>query len=58
MYPFRARLGILFLIFLVLVLQPQAAWGAIAQPAQAPLTLELLQERLRSPLQSEGVRTL
>jgi hypothetical protein len=58
MYPFRTSLGILFLIFLVLVMQPQSAWGAIAQPEQTPLTLELLQERLRSPLQSEGVRTL
>jgi uncharacterized membrane protein SirB2 len=58
MYPFRASLSILFLIFLVFFSQPQIAWGAIAQPEQVPLTLELLQERLRSPLQSEGVRTL
>jgi hypothetical protein len=58
MYPFRVSLSILFLILLILVLQPQIAWGAIAQPEQTPLTLELLQERLRSPLQSEGVRTL
>lgn len=34
------------------------AWGAIAQPDRLPLTLPLLQERLRSPIQTEGVRTI
>ena len=31
---------------------------ATATPERVPLTLELLQERLKSPIQSEGVRTI
>ncbi len=34
------------------------AIAAIAQPDRTPLTLELLQERLRSPIPSEGTRIL
>lgn len=33
-----------------------AAWGITTQPALTPLTLELLQDRLRIPAQSEGLR--
>ena len=32
--------------------------AAISTPERAPLTLELLQERLKSPIQIEGVRTI
>ena len=32
--------------------------AAISAPERAPLTLELLQERLKSPIQIEGVRTI
>ncbi len=37
---------------------PQTANAAIAQPELIPLTLEVLQQRLRSPGQSEGLRTV
>ncbi|MCY7322141.1 MAG: helix-hairpin-helix domain-containing protein [Phormidesmis sp. CAN_BIN36] len=37
---------------------PPAAQAAIAQPERIALTLELLQERLRSPIPSEGTRIL
>lgn len=43
----------LFLLWL-----PQPAWGAIAQPERTVLTLELLQERLRSPSIRQGIPTL
>lgn len=39
-----------------MVLAPQPGWAAIAQPDRVPLTVELLQERLKKPLPSEGVR--
>lgn len=42
---------------LLLAVAP-AAVAAIAQPERIPLTLDLLQERARSPIQSEGVRVL
>ena len=32
--------------------------AAVSAPERAPLTLELLQERLKSPIQIEGVRTI
>lgn len=41
-----------------LLLLPQPAFAAIAQPDRTPLTLELLQERLRSPIYSDGIRTI
>ncbi|MDX2230065.1 MAG: pentapeptide repeat-containing protein [Leptolyngbyaceae cyanobacterium bins.349] len=34
------------------------AQAAIAQPEKIPLTLEILQERLRNPIQSDGLPTL
>ena len=37
---------------------PQSAHAAIAQPDRIPLTLERLQERLRSPVPREGTRIL
>ncbi|MGG6297088.1 pentapeptide repeat-containing protein [Leptolyngbya sp. AN02str] len=37
---------------------PQGAWGAIAQPDRVPLTLELLQSRLKTPVPIEGVATI
>lgn len=37
---------------------PQPAWGAIAQPTRIPLTLELLQQRLKAPIPIEGIPTL
>ncbi|HEY9890664.1 MAG TPA: pentapeptide repeat-containing protein [Candidatus Sericytochromatia bacterium] len=47
------RIGLFIVIFLLLM--PSAA---ISAPERAPLTLELLQERLKSPIQIEGVRTI
>jgi hypothetical protein len=37
---------------------PAAAHAEIAQPDRIPLTLELLQEKLRSPIPSEGTRII
>ena len=37
---------------------PTSAWAATPAPERSPLTLELLQERLKSPVQSEGVRLI
>jgi len=34
------------------------AYAAIAQPDRIPLTLEILQERLRNPIQSDGLPTI
>jgi hypothetical protein len=54
----------LFLILLLLMLPAWAASAATERLPQggsakrSPLTLELLQERLKSPIQSEGVRTI
>jgi hypothetical protein len=45
-------------MLLMCVLLPQPAWGAIAQPSRMSLTLDILQERLRSPVQIEGIRTV
>ncbi|QYO63086.1 pentapeptide repeat-containing protein [Leptolyngbya sp. 7M] len=36
----------------------QPAVAAVALPERTPLTLELLQTRLKSPMQTEGIRTL
>ncbi|MBD2463976.1 helix-hairpin-helix domain-containing protein [Oscillatoria sp. FACHB-1407] len=36
----------------------QPAWGAIAQPERIPLTVDILQERLRKPTQIEGSPTI
>ena len=54
---FPKRLVGLFVILLLLVL-PTTTWAATPAPERSPLTLELLQERLKSPIQSEGVRTI
>jgi hypothetical protein len=53
----RICLGIVLAILLIARF-PFPAWAAIAQPDRAPLTLELLRERVRSPIASEGVRTI
>jgi hypothetical protein len=37
---------------------PAAAEAAIAQPDRIPLTLDLLQERVKNPLQTEGIRII
>jgi hypothetical protein len=60
-YPMQALRTItiaLLLSFLIVLLLSQSAWAAVAIPDRTPLSLELLQERLKSPMQSEGVRTL
>ncbi|OLP19592.1 low-complexity protein [Leptolyngbya sp. 'hensonii'] len=46
----------LAIILLCLPIQP--AWATIAQPALSPLTLEILQTRIKSPVQSDGIRTI
>lgn len=43
---------------MILLLLMLPAWTATAATDRFPLTLELLQERLKSPIQSEGVRTI
>jgi hypothetical protein len=45
-------------LFVILLLLMLPAWTATAATQRLPLTLELLQERLKSPIQSEGVRTI
>lgn len=47
----------LFMILLLLV-HPIPAVAATPAPERSPLTLELLQERLKSPIQVDGVRTI
>ncbi|HEY9740108.1 MAG TPA: hypothetical protein V6C90_06420, partial [Coleofasciculaceae cyanobacterium] len=48
-------IGIWILFFL---LAPIPAPAAMPAPDRTSLTLELLQERIKSPIQSEGVRTI
>lgn len=51
----------LILSLLVLTLSlvlPCPSWAAVPLPDRQPLTLDLLQTRLKSPLQIDGVRTL
>ncbi|GAA6614309.1 pentapeptide repeat-containing protein [Scytonema sp. NUACC26] len=43
---------------IALFLSPLPAWGLPAQPERIPLTLELLQERLRTPTVREGNLTV
>jgi len=46
---------LLFCVLMVGLLGlPSPVWGAIAQPDRIPLTLDLLQQRLRNPIQEEG----
>lgn len=53
------KLLVLVLVLLVLLGTPsQPAWAAVAQSERVPLTLELLQQRIRSPAQSEGIRVI
>ena len=47
----------LWVILLLLVL-PAPAWAATLASERTPLTLELLQERIKSPIQSEGFYTI
>lgn len=49
-------LSLLLVSFLLLPIPP--AHAAIAQPDRIPLTLEILQERLRNPIQSDGLPTI
>ena len=46
------------MILLLLLLPAPASAIATPAPERAPLTLELLQERLKSPIASEGVRII
>lgn len=46
------------LLLCLLLLFPAWAIAAPTQPNRVPLTLELLQERLRSPIPTEGTRTI
>jgi hypothetical protein len=41
-----------------LLLCPLPAWGVTVQPDRVPLTLELLQQRLKNPINNEGILTL
>ncbi|HEY9603720.1 MAG TPA: pentapeptide repeat-containing protein, partial [Allocoleopsis sp.] len=44
--------------FLLLLLLPSPVWAATPVPERVPLTLELLQERINSPIPNEGVYTI
>ncbi len=46
------------LVMLLLLALPTVALAATPPPERLLLTIELLQERLKSPVQSEGVRTI
>lgn len=50
------QVGLLVMLLLLMLSIP--IWTATPAPERSPLTLELLQERLKSPIQSEGVRTI
>jgi hypothetical protein len=52
------RILALLVVVLMGLLFPAPVHAAIAQPSLTPLTLELLQERLRSPIPSEGTRMI
>jgi hypothetical protein len=60
MYRRLVRLLLLLplLCWLLLVTHSRPASAAIAQPDLIPLTLEVLQQRLKSPIQSEGLRVV
>lgn len=58
MQRFLVSLWLVCVTCLLWLGQAQAAIAALAQPEQIPLTLELLQERLRAPLVAEGVRII
>lgn len=49
---------LLLVLALSLVLHSTPVQAAIAQPDRIPLTLELLQDRLRNPIQSDGLPTV
>ncbi len=51
-------IGLMINLIISIAVFPHAAQAAIAQPERIPLTLELLQERLRSPVPREGTRIL
>lgn len=56
---FCLKIIVLISIFVgFVIVLPQPVYAAIAQSDRTPLTLELLQSRVRSPTQSEGVKTL
>ncbi len=50
------QVGLLVILLLLMLSIP--IWAATPAPERSLLTLELLQERLKSPIQSEGVRTI
>lgn len=58
----RKWISQLTVLLLILALStcflPTSAQAAIAQPDRIPLTLELLQDRLRNPIQSDGLPTI
>lgn len=49
---------VLLLCLSLLLALPQSAWAEASPPDRVPLTLEILQERLKSPTASEGSRSL
>jgi len=53
----RFLIHLFLCLWLLIGLCPPSA-GAAALPDRSPLTLELLQSRLKSPTQNEGVRTI
>lgn len=50
------RVGLLVILFLLMLSTP--IWTTNSVPERTSLNLELLQQRLKSPIQSEGVRTI
>lgn len=57
--PLRLTFACLCILLILFVLfLPLSAWAAQIQPERTPLTLELLQERLRTPILREGNLTV
>ena len=57
-HPIRTTVLLVLLTWLLVFLPPSPAHAAIAQPDRIPLTLDLLQTKLRNPIQSDGLPTL
>ncbi len=60
-FPWRRWLSLvggLYLLGGILLGYPVAALADLAQRERVPLTLEILQERLRTPIQSDGLPTI
>lgn len=46
------------ILFAWVLLSPLPVWGVTVQPDRVPLSLELLQQRLKNPINNDGILTL